>query len=628
MLDHSESVLQRSNIATLCAQAPLFESFDNKIKENSDLNSLGTAQCESFRDSIFVKARDLAGAFRAEYDYIAKTSSYVHANRRLLELEKRLESNGFNITSSDDDIFDLSNKLARISTTYINVNGPYKALSLCLELASEYSLDFSSLVSKVDEIQPLLNRFKDPAIWKRKIGSLCRSEIQALSRELRQTHKFFSPYSSRVSIKRHQNRMANTLETLSRTKLENELGQSFSLADIASRNPSNPYIRFVEFVTVAKGYASIASQIGYQCLFVTLTAPSCMHRMQLRYKHNGKKKQAISAVPNPNWDGSTPKQVNQHLAHLYELITAKLARKSIHKFGFRVVEPHHDGTPHWHLALLIDPQNIDAVKEVFTEYALRDYPNEKGAQKNRIDFKVLQSEAAIGYLVKYISKSTTGIGLNNAQNAGHGEDWYGTDAIKSALSIEAWARDCGIRQFQIIGVHSVQAYREFRRLDEQQDPQLEAIRQAARNGDWAEFVNLMGGPFISRKDMETKLAYGARQRLNRETGEIETVSTSKYGDEAKDTVIGVIHAGITILSRIHFWDVKVTPRLTEASQKIMDGVVDLLDEIHFQNTRPKHDEQHIGPHFDENLFSEGWGHARAAKSALQQTKSVALDSFQ
>lgn len=628
MLDHTGSVLQRSNIATLCAQAPLFESFDNEIKENSGLNSLGTPQCESFRDSIFVKARDLAGAFRAEYDYVAKTSSYVHANRRLLELEKRLESNGFNITSSGDDIFDLSNKLARISTTYINVNSSYKALALCLELAAQHNLDFSSLVSRVDNIPAILNRFKDPTTWKRKIGALCRSEIQALTRELRQTHKFFSPYSSRVSIKRHQNRMANTLETLSRTQLENELGQSFSLAHIASKNPSNPYIRFVEFVTVAKGYASVAEEIGYEMLFISQTAPSCMHAMQLLYKHQGNKKQPIKAIPNPNFDGSTPKQVNQYLAHLYELITAKLARKKIHKFGFRVVEPHHDGTPHWHIALFIHPQDIESVKEIFTQYALKDYPNEKGAKKNRIDFKVLQSEAAIGYLVKYISKSTTGIGLNNTQSTGHEKEWHGTNSIKSALSIEAWARDCGIRQFQIIGVHSVQVYREFRRLDEQEDPHLEAIREAAKGGDWAQFVNLMGGPFISRKDMETRLAYGARQRLNRETGEIETVSTSKYGDEAKDTVIGVIHAGITILSRIHFWDVKVTPRLTEASQKIMDGVVDLLDEIHFQNTRPKHDEPHIGPHFDENLFSEGWGHARAAKSALQQTKSVALDSFQ
>ena len=628
MLDHSESVLQRSHVATLCAQAPLFETFDNEIKENSGLNSLGTPQCESFRDSIFVKARDLAGAFRAEYDYVAKTSSYVHANRRLLELEKRLESNGFNITSSDDDIFDLSNKLARISTTYINVNSPYKALALCLELGSQHNLDFSSLVARVDNIPALLNRFKDSSVWKRKLSALCRSDIQALTRELRQTHKFFSPYSSRVSIKRHKSRKAKTEKTLSRTMLVNELGETFSLAEISAKNPSNPYIRFVELVTIGKGYASLAEQIGYQCLFVTLTAPSCMHRMQLLYKHHGNKKQPIKAVPNPNFDGSTPKQVNQYLAHQYELITAKLARNNIHKFGMRTVEPHHDGTPHWHLALYLHPKDIDLAKDIFREYALKQFANEKGALKNRIDFKVLHGESAMGYLVKYISKSTTGIGLNNTQNTGHENEWHGTNSIESAQSIEAWARDCGIRQFQIIGVHSVQAYREFRRLDKQQDPQLEAIRQAARDGDWAEFVNLMGGPFISRKNMETKLAYGARQRLNRDTGEIETVSTSKYGDEAKDTVIGVIHAGITILSRIHFWDIKVTPRLTEASQKIMDGVVDLLDEIHFQNTRPKHDDQHIGPHFDENLFSEGWGHARAAKSAMQQTKSVALDLYQ
>ena len=35
----------------------------------------------------------------------------------------------------------------------------------------------------------------------------------------------------------------------------------------------------------------------------------------------------------------------------------------IFHFGFRVTEPHHDGTPHWHLLLFINPDHVEEVTE-------------------------------------------------------------------------------------------------------------------------------------------------------------------------------------------------------------------------------------------------------------------------
>jgi len=634
MLSHSTSHLQfvAPKATKYILQNPMFGNtsfvgFDGVNKTASDIEHFGTKECAVFRDNIITKFRDLSSAIRAEYDYVASTSSYVNANRRLLELDKRLHISDLNLTSNEDDIIELSKRLAKLCKGYRLNNTENRSINLCLDLAQQYQLDFSSLINRVKVSSSILNRFEDPSVWKRKLSALCRSELQAVTRELRQVHKFFSPYSSHITTKRYQFRQVKTEEYLANTILENELGDSFSLLELSAKNSSNPYIRFVELVTISKGYAELASEIGYKCLFITLTSPSCMHRMQLKYERKGKSSKPISAVPNPNWDQSSPKEVNRYLAHLYELITAKLARNDIHKFGIRSVEPHHDGTPHWHLALFIHPKDIELTKDIFREYALKDFPNEKGAAKNRVVFKVMPNEFATGYTIKYITKNTTGNALNNSLDKDIDKEWHGTNPLDNALKIEAWARDCGIRQFQVIGVHSVQAYREFRRLDEQKG-KLELIRQAATNGDWASFVNLMGGPFITRKELEVRLAYGARQKLDRETGEITEQTTSKYGDDAKDSVIGLIHAGVTILSRVHFWEVKPTPQVVEACQKIMHGVVDLIEEINYQNTPVITHHSNSKPHSDENLFSKNGVQAARPRVHLRQTKSDALDLYQ
>lgn len=634
MLSHSTSHLQfvAPKACAYKLQSPMFGDtsfvgFDGVNKTASDIEHFGTKECVVFRDKIISKFRDLSPAIRAEYDYIASTSSYVSANRRLLELDKRLHISDFNLTSNDDDVFELSKRLAKLSKDYRLNHSESDALNLCLDLACQYRLDFTSLINRVKTSSFILNRFEDPSVWKRKLSSLCRVELQAVTRELRQVHKFFSPYSSRLCAKRYKARKTKTEEYLANTVLENELGDSYTLLELASKNPSNPYIRFVELVRVSEGYSEIAADIGYECLFVTITTPSCKHKMQLQYEGKGSKRKAISAVPNPNFDGSSPKEINRYLAHLYELITAKLARKNIHKFGVRSVEPHHDGTPHWHLCLFLNPKDIEQAQDIFREYALKDYPNEKGASKQRVKFEVIPSGAATGYLIKYLTKNTTGTALNNSLEKDIGTEWYGTDPLESVIKIESWARDNGIRQFQVIGVHSVQAYREFRRLD-QQTGHLENIRQAARDGDWASFVNLMGGPFITRKELEVRLAYGARQKLNKETGEITEHTTSKYGDEAKDSVVGLIHAGVTIISRIHFWEVNPTPQVVEACQKIMHGVVDLIEEINYQNTSIIPQSKNSKPHSDENLFSKSGVLAARPRAHLRQTKSDALDLYQ
>ena len=149
-------------------------------------------------------------------------------------------------------------------------------------------------------------------------------------------------------------------------------------------------------------------------------------------------------------------------------------------------------------------------------------------------------------------------------------------------------------------------WRELRRLEEQEGS-LERIRKAANEGDWETFVSEMGGPTVKRNEQTIRPVYAAAQQLDRKSGEISTITHTRYGDEAKDRVVGILITGITILSRTRIWSIKENENIINARQKIMDGMVDILQEIKIQNTSNK---------------------LAVNESLLQSTKSAALDLFQ
>lgn len=73
----------------------------------------------------------------------------------------------------------------------------------------------------------------------------------------------------------------------------------------------------------------------------------------------------------------------------------------------RVVEPHHDGTPHWHMMLFCKPGQRKAINEIMRRYALKEDGHEKGAAKQRFESRHLNQGGAAGYIAKYIAKILT-----------------------------------------------------------------------------------------------------------------------------------------------------------------------------------------------------------------------------
>ena len=115
----------------------------------------------------------------------------------------------------------------------------------------------------------------------------------------------------------------------------------------------------------------------------TITCPSRFHRFTT--VKGGK-----AVVANGNYDSQeTPRTGQHYLARLWTHIRSELARCAIQTCGFRIAEPQHDGTPHWHLLLFAAADHVDALVQVMKKHALKDSPDEAGAAQHRCDVKMI-----------------------------------------------------------------------------------------------------------------------------------------------------------------------------------------------------------------------------------------------
>jgi hypothetical protein len=421
-------------------------------------------------------------------------------------------------------------------------------------------------------------RTRDPRWWRRALTKHYRRRAEETLRSTGFVRRQRALYASKFAVQAHGAGERATRDYLKARMIDNGSVQ-LNLWDVHQRSIANPAIRRAELMTRMSGFEKIARELGHVAEFITLTTPSKFHA----YLSTGE--------PNPTYEGTSVRDAQAWLSKMWTRSRSKFKRKTILVYGFRVAEPHHDGTPHWHMVLFTPPSDIEALRTVLREHWLSDCGSEPGAAHHRIKFKSIDyaQGSATGYISKYIAKNIDGFEVGEDFEARPGSlatsdhspsDETGSDqapvgearqrvrsdadAATTVARVRAWASLHGIRQFQQIGGPQVTIYRELRRI---RNPvckptpprpgqasgrsegltrplvdvaSIERARVPADAGDWAGYIAAIGGIEAGRR--------GCLSLWTEITGEC-----SHYSEAKGEQIVGILGPGGRAVTRLDHW---------------------------------------------------------------------------
>lgn len=475
------------------------------------------------------------------------------ANLFLLEMQEKFKPGSMALAWNDDELVTEAERASKQCREALGLypKYPLQALKFILRICSRYGLNVScngTVTGTVTGTVPVPEIYlgqtaytvtgfiqrttdTDSAWWRRQLRKLHGQKVESAAIEVGLVKKQTGIYASDETVERKRQQSRRNRRILESMQAVSDTGDCLNLAEIADLSVSNPRIRRAELMTRVRGFEDVAKSLGHVAEFYTLTCPSRMHAYL-----------AKSGDPNPKYDGTKPKQAQAYLAHVWVNIRKAAARRNLNFYGFRVAEPQHDATPHWHFLLFMPKGQEDALRELIQSYALAVDGDEPGAKEHR--FKAVPIDyskgSAAGYIAKYIAKSIDGYALD--------EGVYGEDPIEGAQRVQAWASVWGLRQFQQIGGPPVSVWRELRRLDGKGPKGVVAeISAVADQGDWQAYVQLMGGPFATRKEQTLRLA----RQWNDQPG--------RYGEPLGWQVKGVFYANVLVPTRFQQWRIERLP---------------------------------------------------------------------
>lgn len=337
------------------------------------------------------------------------------------------------------------------------------------------------------------------------------------------------PYASQDGVERRKAQKRRNAMALERAALlDLDSGERVSLAEVAAGSVANPPIRRGELMVRIRGLEEWATGQEWRAEFWTVTTPSRFHSQRMAG--------GVSEA-NPTYDGSGPDAAQRYLCEVWARARAAWKRRGLRVAGVRVAEPHHDGTPHWHILAFGPAADLRYARRLLAVYARRDSAGEPGAKLHRFKADKIDPARgdAAGYVAKYVAKNIDGFGVGLDEETGK-------RAGAMVRRCDTWAAAWRVRQFQFFGAPAVGTWRELRRFRAPVEvAPVEAARAAADEGDFCAFIKALGGCCCPRDLVRVWVAKARPGVL------------TEYGDEAPARPVSVASvAGAVPVKRGNF----------------------------------------------------------------------------
>lgn len=152
-------------------------------------------------------------------------------------------------------------------------------------------------------------RITDEKFWRTVYGTELPRKVESEAIRIGLVNQQNGLYVSDDTLARFRSQRCRNRALLESLVAFNELGDKFTLAELADLSVSNPDVRRAELMTRIAGFEAIARSLEHVALFLTITCPSLFHAFR--------KLEKSRVIKNPKYNGSTPRQAQQYLSRVY-----------------------------------------------------------------------------------------------------------------------------------------------------------------------------------------------------------------------------------------------------------------------------------------------------------------------